>query len=78
MPVEAHVEFRCIADARRFLYGGLPSQFRMLVPSDTLVMMKVSQDGYEDWVFSRDGSAKPLQLRPGETLNIAVKLRKTQ
>ena len=76
IPIEAQVEFRCTPDTQRYQSSPLSSQFRRPIPSDTLVTMKVSKAGYEDWWFTQDGTVVPIGLRPGETLNIEVKLKK--
>jgi hypothetical protein len=77
-PLDANVEFRSTTDPRRSLSGsGLTNaRFRVLVPSDTPVVMKVSKPGYDDWFFTRDGVITPIQLGPGETLELEIKLRK--
>jgi hypothetical protein len=75
-PIDAYVEFRATTDQRRFLGSGLSAQFRMLVPSDTPVMMKVSHPGYEDWWFTRNAVIAPVQVGSGESLKIEVRLKK--
>jgi hypothetical protein len=77
-PLDANVEFRSTTDPWRFLNGsGLTNaRFRVLVPSDTPVVMKVSKPGYDDWFFTRDGVITPVQLGPGETLELEIKLKK--
>jgi hypothetical protein len=78
-PLDANVEFRSTTDPRRSLSGsGLTNaRFRVLVPSDTPVVMKVSKPGYDDWFFTRDGVVTPVQLGPDETLELEIKLRKS-
>jgi hypothetical protein len=77
-PLDANVDFHCPEDPRRDLGGsGLTNaRFRVLVPTDTPVMMKVSQMGYEDWWYTRDGVVAPIRLNPGETLELEIKLRR--
>ena len=75
-PIDAYVEFRGTADQRRFLGRGLSAQFRMLVPSDTPVMMKVSHQGYEDWWFTCNAVIAPIQVGSGEMLKLEIKLKK--
>jgi Carboxypeptidase regulatory-like domain len=76
-PLDASVEFRSTTDQRRFLSGsGLTNaHFRVLVPSDTPVLMKVSRTGYDDWFFTQNGAVAPLQLGPGETLKLAIRMK---
>jgi hypothetical protein len=77
-PIDANFEFRSTTDPWRSLNGsGLNNaRFRLLVPSDTPVVMKVSRPGYDDWFFTRDGVITPVQLGPGETLGLEIKLKK--
>lgn len=75
-PIDAHVEFRCTDDPRRFLYGSLSSQFRWLIPSDTPVLMKVSKEGYEDWWYRKNGAVDGIRLDPGTSLTMNVKVKK--
>jgi hypothetical protein len=79
-PVDANVEFRCIVDPSQFVSGsGLTNaHFRVLVPSDTPVSMTVSQKGFQNWHFTRNGVVEPILLAPGEILTLEIRLRKTQ
>ena len=79
-PVDANVNFRCIVEPRQFVSGsGLTNaRFKVLVPSDTPVSMTVSQTGFENWHFTRNGVVEPIQLAPGETLTLEIGLKKTQ
>lgn len=77
-PVDANVEFRCIVDPSQFVSGsGLTNaRFRVLVPSDTPISMTVSQTGFENWHFTRNGVVEPILLAPGETLALEIRLKK--
>ena len=77
-PMDANVEFRSTTDSRRGITGwGLTNaRFRVLVPSDAPVLMKVSKPGYEDWFYTRNGVIVPIQLGPDETLSIEIRLKK--
>jgi hypothetical protein len=78
--LDANVDFRSTTDPRRSLSGsGLTNaRFRVLVPSDTPVVMRVSKPGYDDWFFSHDGVVTPIHLGPDETLELEIKLKKSQ
>ena len=77
-PVDANVEFRCIVDPSQFVSGsGLTNaRFRVLVPSDTPVSMTVSQKGFQNWEFTRNGVVEPILLAPGEILTLEIRLKK--
>jgi len=77
-PINANVDFRSTTDPRRAVSGsGLTNaKFRVLVPSDTPVLMRVSEPGYEDWLYTRNGVIAPIKLRPDETLNLEIRLKK--
>ena len=38
--------------------------------------MKVYKPGYEDWFYTRNGVIVPIELRPDETLNLEIRLKK--
>ncbi len=77
-PVDANVEFRCIVDPRQFVSGsGLTTaRFRVLVPSGTPVSMTVSQEGFQNWQFTRNGVVEQILLAPGEILTLEIRLKK--
>jgi hypothetical protein len=77
-PVDANVEFRCIVDPSQFVSGsGLTNaRFRVLVPSDTPVSMTVSQKGFRNWQFTRNGVVEPILLAPGEILTLEIRLKR--
>jgi hypothetical protein len=77
-PVDANVEFRCIVDPSEFVSGsGLTNaRFKVLVPSDTPVSMTVSQKGFQNWQFIRNGVVEPILLAPGEILTLEIRLKR--
>jgi len=79
MPMDANVDFRSTTDSRRWISGsGLTkARFRVLVPSDTPVLMRVSKPGYEDWFYTRNGVVVPIQLAPDEILHFEIRLKKS-
>lgn len=78
-PLDASVEFRSPTDSRRWISasGWTNVRFRVLVPSDTPLLMKVSQAGYEDWFYTRNRVIVPIQLGPDEILNLEIRLKKS-
>jgi Carboxypeptidase regulatory-like domain len=79
-PLDASVAFQSSTDPTRYLSGsGLTkAQFRVLIPADTPLLMRVTKHGYEDWVFKRNGVIVPIQLGPSETLQLDIKLKKSE
>ena len=77
-PMDANVDFRSTTDPRRWIYGSwTTATFRILVPSDTPVLMKVTKEGYDDWFYTRNGAIVPVQVGPDETLNLEIRLKKS-
>jgi hypothetical protein len=81
-PLNANVEFRWLLEPKNFMSGsGLTNaQFRILIPSDTLITMVVSLDGYENWRYeSADESRKnAILLRPQEEMQLDIRLTPKQ
>jgi hypothetical protein len=78
-PVDPCVDFHRASDPNNFLSGtGLVNaQYRVLVPSDREVIMKVWHQGYLPWYYpgtNNKTKAEPLRLKSGEerTLNIRL------
>ncbi|HTQ60345.1 MAG TPA: hypothetical protein VMI32_08990 [Candidatus Solibacter sp.] len=78
-PLRPCVEFRRSANPNNFLSGsGLVQQnYKLFVPSNTNVMVKIWLDGYRPWYFPgtfRKSERTEVRLRPGEhrTLDIAL------
>jgi hypothetical protein len=80
--LNANVEFRWLLEPKNFMSGsGLTNaQFRILIPSDTLITMVVSLDGYENWRYeSADESRKnAILLRPQEEMQLDIRLTPKQ
>lgn len=78
-PMDANVDFHSTTDSQRWISGsGLTNaRFRVLVPSDTPVLMKVSKNGYEDWFYTRNSVIVPIQLGPDEILNLEIRMKKS-
>ena len=51
--------------------------YRVLIPPDIDVAVEVHLDGYETWYYPGYGAAasKPLRLRPGERMDLDIKLQ---
>ena len=79
IPMDANVDFRSTTDSRRWISGSgfTNARFRVLVLSDTPVLMKVSKTGYEDWFYTRNGVIVPIQLGPDETLKLEIRLKQS-
>ena len=58
--------------------GLVSHKYRVLVPSDKDVMLKVWVDGYQSWFYpgvADQQSAKTIRLKPGEELRLDIKLQ---
>jgi hypothetical protein len=77
MPIDAAAKFSCPGSPTRSMSGtGLTNaRFRVLIPSNTHIMMTVSKAGYQDWSFTRNGVVAPIILSPGETLNLIIRMK---
>jgi hypothetical protein len=78
-PLNPCVDFRRASDPNNFLSGtGLVNaKYRVLVPSDRDVMMKIWCDGYLPWYYpgtNRKSEAKPLRLKSGEVRTLPIRL----
>lgn len=83
-PLNPVVEFRWVSHPNYFLRGtGLvKAKYRVLVPSDTDVTMKVWLDGYQAWYYPGtvdESASTSLRLEPGQerTLDIQLQLDNT-
>jgi hypothetical protein len=79
-PLNPCVDFRRASDPNNFLSGtGLVSaKYRVLVPSNQDVMMKIWYDGHLPWYYpgaSNKSEAKPLLLKAGEERILNIRLR---
>jgi hypothetical protein len=70
------VTLRRAADPHRFVSerGALNP---LLIPSNTDVLVEVWAKGYESWPSKREGASGKIRLRPGQSLNLQVKLHRS-
>jgi hypothetical protein len=76
-PLFAGVRFSWVSIPRNFLGTGLNKpKFRILIPSDTPIIMIVLQKGYEDWTYALGKGAmkNAIVLRPGEEMKLDIRL----
>jgi hypothetical protein len=78
-PLRPCVEFRRAANPNNFMRGsGIVDQsYKLFVPPDTDVLMKIWLDGYRPWYFPgtyRKAQRKGVRLRPGEHLSLDIPL----
>jgi len=79
-PLDPCVDFHRASDPNNFLSGtGLVNaKYRVLVPSDRDVIMKVWHEGYLPWYYpgtSNKSEAKPLRLKSGEERTLRIRLQ---
>jgi hypothetical protein len=58
--------------------GLVSHEYRVLIPSNTDVMLKVSVDGYQTWFYpdvADEASAKAIGLKPGEELRLDIQMQ---
>lgn len=74
------VEMRRASNLGNFLSGSglIHRHYRLLIPSDAGVLVKIWLDGYEAWYYPGTvvkSAARPVRLKPGEerTLNISLR-----
>jgi hypothetical protein len=80
-PLNPCVDLHRASDANNFLSGtGLVNaKYRLLVPSDREVIMKIWHEGYLAWYYpgANDNSeAKPLRLKFGEEKTLHIRLQR--
>ena len=80
-PLNPVVEFRWVSDPNNFVLGRSfgNSEYRMLVPSDKDVTMKVWDSGYKCWYYpgtANKSQSKPVHLRPGEEEKLDIRLQR--
>jgi hypothetical protein len=78
-PLNPCVDFRRASNPNNFLSGtGLVNaKYRVLVPSDRDVMMKIWYEGHLPWYYpgaNTKSEAKPLRLKPGEERILHIRL----
>ena len=76
-PLNANVEFHCLDEPTRDLSRYANATFRILIPSDSAVSMRVYQAGYEDWQFTQSDKPSAIRLQPGEVVYLDVRLKRT-
>lgn len=79
-PLNACVEFRRARNPSNFLSGtGLVNaKYRVLVPSDTDVLMRVWYGGHKSWYYpgtTEKAESRPVNLKPGEEARIDIRLQ---
>ena len=78
-PLSPCVEFRRASEPNNFLSasGWVKPQYKLLIPSDTDILVKISLDGYKTWYYPGTvdhAEAKPARLAPGEKKAINIRL----
>lgn len=78
-PLDPCVEFRRAKNPGNFLSGtGLVNaQYRVLVPSDTDILMKVWYGGHKPWYYpgtTDKAQSRPVNLKPGEETRLDIRL----
>ena len=78
-PRDPCVDFHRASNPNNFMSGtGLVNaQYRVLVPSDRDVMMKIWCEGYLPWYYpgtNRKSEAKPLRLKSGDVRTLPIRL----
>jgi hypothetical protein len=79
-PLKPCVEFRRAENPNNFLSanGLVKPRYRLLVPANTGILMKISLDGYKPWYYpgTVDKSAgQPFSLKPAEERNVDIQLQ---
>ena len=79
-PLNPCVDFRRASDPNKFKSGtGLVNaKYRVLVPSDRDVMMKIWYEGHLPWYYpgaSNKSEAKSFRLKPGEERTLHIRLQ---
>jgi hypothetical protein len=75
--LNACVEFRRAKGIRNFLVRSLLAKYRVLVPSNTDVLMKVWDGKHKSWSYPGtiiEAKSLPLNLHPGETKKLDIQL----
>jgi hypothetical protein len=79
IPLSPCVEFTRAKNPENFLSGtGLvKAKYRVLIPSDTDVLIKIWLDGYKPWYYpgtTNKSQRKPARLKPGEEVEANIRL----
>lgn len=78
-PLNPCVEFRWAKQPNNFLAGtGLVNaKYRVLIPSNTDVLMKVWYEGHKPWYYpgtTSKAQTRPVNLKPGEETKLEIRL----
>lgn len=78
-PLNPCVEFRRASQLNNFLAGtGLVNaKYRVLIPSNTDVLMKIWFEGHKPWYYpgtTNKAQARPVNLKPGEETTLEIRL----
>ncbi len=79
-PLNPCVDFRKASDANNFVSGTgiVNAKYRVLVPSDRDVMMKIWAEGHLPWYYpgeSTKSGAQSLRMKPGEEKTLQIRLQ---
>ena len=79
-PLRPCVEFKRSANPSNFMSGSgiVKESYRLFVPSDTDVLLKIWLDGYKPWYFPgtlRESERKGVRLKPGEHTSLDISLQ---
>jgi hypothetical protein len=79
-PLDPCVDFHRASDPNNFLSGSglVNAKYRVLVPSDRDVIMKIWHEGYLPWYYpgaNHKSEAKPLRLKSGEERTLHIRLQ---
>lgn len=78
-PVNPCVEFRRAKEPNNFLAGTglINAKYRVLIPSNTDVLMKVWYEGHKPWYYpgtTSKAQTRPVNLKPGEETKLEIRL----
>jgi hypothetical protein len=78
-PLSPCVEFRRASEPNNFLSasGLVKPQYKLLIPPDTDILVKISLDGYKTWYYPGTidhAAATPVRLGPGEIKTLDIRL----
>jgi hypothetical protein len=81
VPLEPCVDFHWASDPNKFMSGTglIIAEYRLLIPPDRDVIMKIWCDGYLPWYYpgaDSKSAAKPLRLASGEEKKLYIRLRR--
>jgi hypothetical protein len=79
VPLSPCVEFRRAAEPGNFMSasGLVKPRYKLLIPPDAEILMKISLDGYKTWYYPGTvdkTAAKSVRLAPGENKSVDIRL----